>query len=47
MTGLDLLVVASEFVLGARQAFNSEVRDALHAAAAKVAEVGMSRMQEQ
>jgi hypothetical protein len=47
LSGVDLLVLASQFAQGAGAAFNPDVREALQDAAARLAEVGVSRMQEQ
>ena len=45
MTGADLIVLASQFALGAKQAFNPELRTALAGAASKLAQTGAARMQ--
>jgi len=47
LSGVDLLVLASQFAQGAGAAFNPDVREALQGAAAKLAGVGVSKMQEQ
>jgi len=45
MTGADLIVLASQFALGAKEAFNPELRTALAGAASKLAQTGAARMQ--
>jgi hypothetical protein len=47
ITGVDLLVVGSQFAKGATEAFNPDMRKVLQDAATKVAGVGVSRMQKQ
>ena len=47
ITGVDLLVVGSQFAQGATEAFNPDMRKALQGAATKMAAVGVSRMQKQ
>lgn len=47
LNGVDLLVLGSQFAQGAGVAFDPGVREALQAAATKLAEVGVSKMQGQ
>jgi hypothetical protein len=44
MTGGDLIVLGSQFALGAREAFNPDLRAALIGAASKLAQTGASRV---
>lgn len=45
LSAFDLVVLAAEFQQGAKEAFNSDLRQSLAEAAAKLAEAGVSRMQ--